>query len=218
VMLNCLLIGCSVIHANVIEIGVQGLTDSQRIAALESRIAAVDSLVASMTTLLNTVSNRQLEQQTTMTELESLVEDAQDDVNTAIAGVQADVTAKQTQVNTAIAIVQHNVTVMRSQVETINTGLLAKRCEQGRAGFVPPDQPTSSNGRRTHTQHITFSRPFFGTPQITVGLTRLDAYQWANVRIWTDVTNPSPSGFDLSATENDDSHNYYVTVDWMACL
>lgn len=88
-------------------------------------------------------------------------------------------------------------------------------------GFAPHAQPNviASNGgqSRTHRVHINFARPFASTPWVSLGMSEVDEYNTANLRIVLGVDAVSTSGFDAHAYEWGDTNVVSVTAFWVAC-
>ncbi|PVD27998.1 hypothetical protein C0Q70_10575 [Pomacea canaliculata] len=114
-----------------------------------------------------------------------------------------------------LAAVVENLASRVATLEASNTG------ESGVVGFAPHAQPNviASNGgqSRTHRVHINFARPFASTPWVSLGMSEVDEYNTANLRIVLGVDAVSTSGFDAHAYEWGDTNVVSVTAFWVAC-
>lgn len=81
------------------------------------------------------------------------------------------------------------------------------------ANVIAPD----GNQSRTHTIHINFARPFATTPWVSIGMSEIDGYNTANLRISLSADGVSTSGFDAHALEWADTNILSATATWVAC-
>ena len=74
----------------------------------------------------------------------------------------------------------------------------------------------TGSGPRSDSRFISFNRPFAFNPRIVLSIKLLDASNGANLRIDTNFSNVSRSGFLLSVNTWADTKIYAISVFWIA--
>ncbi|XP_078323717.1 uncharacterized protein LOC111126552 isoform X2 [Crassostrea virginica] len=86
------------------------------------------------------------------------------------------------------------------------------RCISGKVGqirFPPPSWP--------YTAKVTFQSPFEQAPTVTFGFYLLDNGWGKNLRVNTDVSGVTTTGFQISINTWKDTTLYGAGIRWMAC-
>lgn len=74
----------------------------------------------------------------------------------------------------------------------------------------------ADDGDRAVTMDIVFDRAFKEPPNITLGLTGIDAAHDQNLRFWLHALNVKATGFTIEFTTWDDTHIARASVSWQA--
>lgn len=68
-----------------------------------------------------------------------------------------------------------------------------------------------------YIQSVQFQSHFEERPTLTYGLYFLDSDRSTNLRVITEITDVTKTGFRMKLTSYDDSKLYGAKINWMAC-
>nr|XP_034301936.1 uncharacterized protein LOC105339820 isoform X2 [Crassostrea gigas] len=104
-----------------------------------------------------------------------------------------------------------DIAAQKKQIEALQNRKTMK-CESGvvvKYANPPPSWP--------YIQSVKFKSHFEERPTVTYGLYFLDSDRSTNLRVITEITDVTKTGFRMKLTSYDDSKLYGAKINWMAC-
>nr|XP_034301932.1 uncharacterized protein LOC105339822 isoform X2 [Crassostrea gigas] len=112
---------------------------------------------------------------------------------------------------TKIKDMEFYIAAQKKQIEALQNRK-TMICESGvvvKYANPPPSWP--------YIQSVKFKSHFEERPTVTYGLYFLDSDRSTNLRVITEITDVTKTGFRMKLTSYDDSKLYGAKINWMAC-
>lgn len=113
---------------------------------------------------------------------------------------------------TKIKDMEFYIAAQKKQIETLQNRKTIQ-CESGVIGKHTSKPPLSW----PYIQSVKFKSHFEERPTVTYGLYFLDSDHRTNLRVITEITDVTKTGFRVKLLSWDDTKLYGATINWMAC-